>query len=104
MLGPDDTRARPSVSIRHVDRLEQGSSRGLQVLAAEELGVRFAARFQAVNVVKVFLDGRFISLFLRGFVPLVMVVEDHRDHVVKVDDEAVVRGLVDEAVEAIVEV
>src|SRR5271167_4391735 len=44
-----------------------------------------------------------VALLLVPFVPLIMIVEDHRYEIVEFDDEPVARSVVDDAMEPLVE-
>ena len=72
--------------------------------SAGKLDTRRVAAQQRVDVVEMLADGDAVALLLQRLVPLVVVVEDEGDHVIEVLDEAVVRGVVHQPVEAVVEV
>src|ERR1700723_1341541 len=59
---------------------------------------------QRLDVIEVLVKRDLVSLALIDFVPLIMVVKNQRNDVVKIDDEAVLRRVVDEPVEPLVEI
>src|SRR5271155_581036 len=61
------------------------------------------AALEPVDVDQVLAHRRYIARLLVAFVPLIMIVKDHRDDIVKIDDEAVARSVVDQAMEPLVE-
>ena len=64
---------------------------------------RLVAGFQRCDIIQMFVDGALVALAGSGLVPLVVIVEDDGDRVVEIGDEAVLRGAVDQQVEAFVE-
>src|SRR5271166_1588554 len=71
-------------------------------VAALRHGRRVAA-LKGVDVGQVLVHGRDIAFAFVALVPLVVIVEDQRDHVVEADDEPVARRVVDAAMKALVE-
>ena len=59
---------------------------------------------QGVDIVEVLHDGDAVALLLQRLVPLVVVVKDEGDDVIEILDEAVVRGILHQPVEAVIEV
>ena len=75
----------------------------LQMLPACGVDACGIARFQRRDIGKMLFDGDRVALPLARLVPLVVIMEDHGDDVVEIDDEAVVRCAVYQPVEPFVE-
>jgi hypothetical protein len=64
---------------------------------------RSVAALQGVDIGQVLVHGDDIAFSLVSLIPLEMIVESHRDHFIKADDETVVRRIVDAPMKALVE-
>jgi len=84
-------------------RAQQGRARRSEMVAAGPLDPLRVAGLQRLDVVEMLGDGDRVAFALVGFVPLIVIVKDQTDHIVEVFDEPVLRGVVDQAVEALVE-
>src|SRR5271163_130072 len=60
------------------------------------------AALQRIDVDEMLAHRSNVALLLIPLVPLVVIVEDHRDDIVEADDEAIVRRVVDEPVKPLV--
>src|SRR5579863_2183433 len=86
-----------------LDRGNERGARGRHMGAAAFRRLGPVAALEPVDVDQVLAHGGDVALLLVAFVPLVMIVEDHRYEIVEADDEAVARSVVDEAMEPLVE-
>ncbi len=70
----------------------------------QAVSIRFRiARLQCFDIVEMFNDSARIAFASEGLIPLIVIVEDDRDRVVEIRDEAIVRGAMNEKVEALIE-
>ena len=71
---------------------------------AGEFNAAGIAAEEGFNIIKMLQNCRLVTLALIYFIPLVVIMKNERNKIIKVYDETIVRSVVDELMESFVEI
>ena len=71
---------------------------------AGEFNAAGIAAEEGFNIIKMLQNCRLVTLALIHFIPLVVIMKNERNKIIKVYDETIVRSVVDELMESFIEI